>query len=537
MRKSFWISMIAAFAFAGVAGAQTFDEAYSFASMEYSGTARSIALGNAMTAVGGDLGSLTLNPAGSAVAGYGQFTITPGVTISSVNAVGTPLTGSTTPYSYGDNILLNQARMTLPNIGFMLNYNLGNRYGLKSISFGFVGNQTNNFLQRARAKGSNSLTSLAGAIAYDTDGYRYKELEGDNAYNNGAAWRSIVGYQSGMISNFGGFDDAYLGVTEKVWPDGNIGLAGDINQEYNRYIYGNKYDFLLNFGANFNDNFYIGANLGLATITYNYKLSEEELSVDPSKFGMEFDDGTIKYFDSFLYRDNWKTQASGAYFKVGFIAKPASGIRFGAAIQTPTIYAVRDTYAQDAQVWYTDGSDSWAQSPEGEYSYFLTTPFRANAGLALTFGPYGLISADYELCNFSHMRFRDSMYQDDFDDLNDEIRQYMGLSHEIRVGLEIKPTPGFALRAGYDFTTSPEKLDASNYVKANRHIISGGLGYSSSGSFFADLAVKATLLPNDYVMPYEDYMFTASGSVEAYSPEIEIRTRRIGAVLTLGWRF
>ena len=51
-----------------------------FSENNYEGTARSVAMGNAFTALGGDLGSITINPAGSAVAGYSQFTITPGLT-------------------------------------------------------------------------------------------------------------------------------------------------------------------------------------------------------------------------------------------------------------------------------------------------------------------------------------------------------------------------------------------------------------------------------------------------------------------------
>ena len=52
------------------ASAQSWQDALLFSENEYGGTARSVAMGNALTAVGGDLGSLGLNPAGSAVAGY-----------------------------------------------------------------------------------------------------------------------------------------------------------------------------------------------------------------------------------------------------------------------------------------------------------------------------------------------------------------------------------------------------------------------------------------------------------------------------------
>ena len=47
------------------AGAQDWSDALNYAENDYLGTARSVGMGNAMTAVGGDLGSLTFNPAGS----------------------------------------------------------------------------------------------------------------------------------------------------------------------------------------------------------------------------------------------------------------------------------------------------------------------------------------------------------------------------------------------------------------------------------------------------------------------------------------
>ena len=85
------ILLAAAFIAATVsAGAQTMSDAINFSQNQYYGTARSMALGNAMTALGGDLGSIGINPAGSAVVPYGQFVITPGVTISAVNSAYSP---------------------------------------------------------------------------------------------------------------------------------------------------------------------------------------------------------------------------------------------------------------------------------------------------------------------------------------------------------------------------------------------------------------------------------------------------------------
>ena len=63
------------------AGAQDWRDALNVSENDYLGTARSVGMGNAMTAIGGDLGSLSFNPAGSAVAGYSQITLTPSLSI------------------------------------------------------------------------------------------------------------------------------------------------------------------------------------------------------------------------------------------------------------------------------------------------------------------------------------------------------------------------------------------------------------------------------------------------------------------------
>ena len=54
---------MAPFALAG----QNAWDAMRYSQVNYQGTARSLALGNAVTALGGDFGSITLNPAASAV--------------------------------------------------------------------------------------------------------------------------------------------------------------------------------------------------------------------------------------------------------------------------------------------------------------------------------------------------------------------------------------------------------------------------------------------------------------------------------------
>ena len=64
---------------------QYYNNALLFSSQFYDGTARSVAMGNAMTALGGDLGALSYNPAASGVYRYTEITLTPSVYSSITN--------------------------------------------------------------------------------------------------------------------------------------------------------------------------------------------------------------------------------------------------------------------------------------------------------------------------------------------------------------------------------------------------------------------------------------------------------------------
>lgn len=66
----------------------------------------------------------------------------------------------------------------------------------------------------------------------------------------------------------------------------------------------------------------------------------------------------------------------------------------------------------------------------------------------------------------------------------------------LRAGLEVKPVSKLAVRAGYGLTTSPEQFDiwGEKLPLLYTQNASFGLGYSSDGSFFADIACRYALL-------------------------------------------
>ena len=576
MKRTIFTALLSLTAIA--AGAQTMYDGLNYSQNNYYGTARSIGMGNAMTAVGGDLGSIGINPAGSAVAGYSQFTITPNLTISSMNA-----SYSAYPVGGADRFTNEQnkrlTRFSMPNIGLTFNWKTGNGSGLKAITYGLVVNGTNNFTGKMLAGGRNDKTSYQSAMAVAADGYDMDFLNGfsidkdgkrvdrgwdypyyygddfQNDPNRGkfAPWNVIANAQAGSIANYGDTDDPsyywrYIAATEgnsntgEKDANGNyiydIFLAGPLNQAYSRNITGSKYDVLFNVGFNFGDTFFVGANLGVTSLNYNYDECYKEAAENPSAFEIDFGDKGKTCFSDYRTRYSYTADGSGVFGKIGFLWRPVDGLRVGAAVQTPTIMEINERWIQDVNLNYTDASfNGSAKTPEGDYSYRLRSPYRLNAGAAFTFAGMALLSADYEMTDYSTMKFmsKNGGWNDDtYGKLNDEIRNRMGVSHMVRVGAEFKPLPEIAVRAGYNFTTTPEYVyEGNSKTKLNDRInaFSVGLGYSSNGSFFADIAARMTMLADEYISPYADYLSDLA------SPMILNKRDIYNVTATIGWRF
>lgn len=541
--------------------AQTVYDALTMSRSDYFGTARSMALGNAVTALGGDLGSVTLNPAGAAVSSYSQFVITPGYAASHTTGAFTAGVDKTSKTNSVSDIFL-------PNIGLNLVFDAYSGYRLKSWSFGFVTNATALHLGTLKAGGRNSDSSFMGAMADGAHPYSPSSMAGDY-FSSSVPWNYIVGNNSGLISHFGADHPdppyTYVAATEKIveQPDGRYVryVAGDLNQSYRRQTSGVKKDFIMNFAANFYDVFYLGLNIGMPNLSYSYDEYMKETAVNPADFTYELD-GRMASFSSGSYQYSYSSSVSGIYAKIGCIWRPTSSVRLGAAVQTPTAYTIEEHWAVAGSTSYTDRSfNASADSPQSDFAYYLRSPFRANFGAAVTLGNLGLVSVDYELCDYSTMKYSaiNDGYYVDFSATNAANSLFTGRSNLFRAGAEFRLGKAVALRAGYTFTTCPEYtyidneglfVDASEYlayyddflvgrytletrnrVKNDSSSFSFGIGYSSKGSFFCDAAVRVINSESFSLRMYDDYV------QDVQSPVIDAKNSITTALLTLGWRF
>jgi opacity protein-like surface antigen len=177
--------------------------------------------------------------------------------------------------------------------------------------------------------------------------------------------------------------------------------------------------------------------------------------------------------------------------------------------------------------------------------YQLNTPWTFNGSLGYTFGSSVALGAEYEYKDYASTRFYDSGgIGMDFE--NEEASKYGGLKgvHTFRAGIEYKPIPEFAFRAGYNYSTAAFEeyaiknlplnsihtdTDFTNkYAQSNYTF---GIGYKGK-SFYADITYKYATQKADF------YPFVYLDNDQWVSPEAaKVTDNRSQVLLTLGYRF
>lgn len=516
-------------------GAQNVTDALRFSENEYYGTARSVAMGNAFTALGGDLGSVSINPAGSAVQNYSQITLTPQINIMAGTAE-----YSSDPYGAARYTSSKNSRTTLsmPNFGTVMNFSTGRRSGVRSFSLGFVANATRYFDDDMFAGGENGRSSYMGYLAdiATMDGLSVSGLNSASYRNSDVFyWPVMVAYRSGMINEVGsGENGPYVGLAQST-ADG-FPQRGTLSQSFNRISSGYKYDLVLNFGMNIDNRLYLGANLGMVTMSYAYDTYHKESALNPADFPVTID-GESDTFQAMKFHYAYNSEMNGIYGKFGFIFLPFDGLRIGGAIQTPTLNNVSETlwYSADTRFGNHTGNEVISENDEYYYTYQCVSPMRFNLGVAYTLPGLGCFSFDYERCDYATMKLRDpnDRHNEYFEDANAGIRDFAGASDMFRIGAEFNLTPAYSLRGGYTIATSAERYwedDVQKTPNANKQSVAFGMGYKSKGSFFFDLACRMNIYPTEYIYPYDSY-----AGID--SPEIINNSNLWNVVATFGFRF
>jgi Outer membrane protein transport protein (OMPP1/FadL/TodX) len=439
--------------------AQEIRDALRYSQENLIGTARFRAMSGAFGALGGDLSSINVNPAGSAIFANNQL----GFTLNN-----TSINNNSNFFDNATNVKdssfdLNQAG----GVFVFKNQNKLNDWKKFSIAINFENtNVLNNSIYSA---GTNPTNSIANYFLSYANGIPLNVLENSNYDELGhGAQQAFLGYQ-GYIINPINNNPTNTNYTSNVPTGGNYYQENTITTKG----YNGKLSF--NAATSFKDKLYIGVNLNSHFVDFRqssrfYEDNEAPLTSNYTVSRIQFDN------DLFTY-------GTGFSFQLGAIAKLSKKLRLGVAFESPTWFRLNDEFTQKLIGVSANTSEELAPDVVNPNitnyyePYKLQTPSKWTGSMAYVFGKKGLISVDYAIKDYSSIQFKpnsDPYYRI----LNSKMNSILNNVTELRLGAEYK-IDVWSLRGGYRLEQSPYKNkttigDLTGY--------SGGIGYNFGGT-------------------------------------------------------
>ncbi len=511
---------------------------------ELRGTSRFQSMAGAFGALGGDLSTLTQNPAGIGVYRSSDLGITMSVDCNSVKAGVDKM---------------KETRFNINNVGYVGAIRL-NSETVPNLNFGFTYNRLQSFNRHYVGGVADIPTSMSNFIADEfvnvpgfTDADLYWTDDFNPYFDGNAPWAAVTTYDM-PTKTYG-----YVGIINAN--DGYMqGLFGDAttgNAYYEVDERGHADEYNIGFGGNVANKLYFGLDFGILDLDYrSFQAYEEDLN---NAYVMTDDEDLYQSpISNHNTRADWglynylHSEGTGVNFKLGLIWRPTQALRIGAAFHTPTFYDMRDTYYVEASLKaYQDGNQLYSAtkgSNDGyDYSsnYTISTPWRFMGSVAGVIGTQGIISLDYEYVANQTMRIGDDR-GNNYPDVTYNVKDYFKPSHIIRLGAEYRVNPSWSLRAGYSYKTTQVKKGVDDYdyniitVGTNPTYqydntvqnITCGVGYRYK-SFYSDVA---------YVHNIRESVYNAFSPINdeyGYEPNVsaDVKNNNNRISLTLGMRF
>ncbi len=498
------MALVAGFFVSQSASAQYItQDAFRFSNFDRGGSARFKALGNASTALGGDISSINGNPAGLGFFNSSEFSITPDFSGSQMDAT----------YFGSNNGGLQSSKNTVNFNNASLVFNVPQRIyggnatkGLLTVNYGIGWNRTNNFNDRLQFEGinpNNNIADMYAERAYD-NGRTIDELK--NAYDPIGSWA----YSHFLIDVTGQNQtgNEYSPVTK-------LGST----QRYTQVSSGGQNELNLALGANYSNKLYVGGSVGFTTLRYKYDRIFQEDGEDIERQNSSGQTiGGEAYTNKLM--EGQEMTGSGFNLKLGVIYRPVATVQIGASFTSPTWYTITDNYGIGMSTDYQNGDRYNDGQNYDTFNYNLRTPLKVSGGLAL-FQSFGFITADVEYVDYGGMRL--SGY-DGSDADNNIIKDAHKGAVNARVGAEGRLSENFYLRGGYSYLGNGQKG-----VGSATNIVSGGLGYRIN-KFYVD-ATYSHLTRDMAVYPYQLNYSTSA------SPVADVTRKLDNVYLTVGFKF
>jgi hypothetical protein len=514
-------------------------DAFRFSQTDLNGSARSMSMGGAFGALGGDMSAMSHNPAGLGVYRSSEIQGTFDFNNTNVKADWGGIKNSRQYNAFG-----------MDNFSYEGYFPTGFERGIKGWNIGFSYNKVKEFNRKYSAAGKAQF-SLADYVAsratnaFGSDGGIYlNELQltdtYDPYYNHDLSgqWLPILGYESGFYvpaDDRNPQNDIYYG----AFPNAPQETVLDIRER------GSMKEYNFSAATNISDVVFLGMTLGITDIDYRMASRHHE---------------TFSGSDNLTLENSLETEGTAYSVNLGVIVRPINALRLGVAFNSPKWYKMTDYYFATGDSYLgSDNPPSMSAETPVENSvadYALQTPARWIFSVAGVIGTSALLSLDYELTDYRMMRLGEREGDDfSFDADNSIINDDFKYAHTIKAGAEIKPTPRLAVRAGYVWQSNPMThylTDTNNpsevytagtvphytTIAAPTAYYTTGLGYRFTPNFYMDFAYiyrvqKEKLYPFS-VTGQEDYGLGIP-TVEPSPSDLTVKTSRFA--LTLGYKF
>jgi len=452
------IVFIATLLSAGLFG-QSLTDAVRYSDLQNLGTARTAGVAGSFGAMGGDFGSMWINPAGMGDFRKSEFNF--GFVFNNNKNV----TSLVRPEYKGDGLFqgpttINDLNISIGNLGFLIHRRpIGSV--LKTSNFSIGLNQLKNFSEEIEW---NTITegSITERFTERANGKELNELddfEAGVAYDAGAIYENQnplmpFSYQSDLLDS-----------TTLVSKNQFIERSGKMNE------------ISVGWAGNIADVVNIGITGSMPIISFEeYKTYTEVLADNQPEEEM---------FDRLEYLENLSTTGFGFNFKAGATAKLGKKMRVGLAYHSPSWLRLQDDYSTALDYSYFDEAqlnNFTAESPDGRFNYNLVTTGKviASAGTILDFGDVkGFVNADAEFENFTGANFDFTSFDSSpgtrayQEEVNNDIDGELARAMTLRIGGEMAYKK-MRVRLGMQGEGSPYLIDDKSFI---RKTLSGGLGY------------------------------------------------------------
>ena len=513
----------------------------SFTAHNY-GTARSMGMGNAFTALGADLTSAMLNPAG-----IGMY-VESDISISAIGQFTKSKTAGSEPYyekgtaKWQQDFYDHTERLGLSSVGgvFTAYRSTG---ALTNLNVGVVYNRIAdfNYSTLGASRNQHAVNSMANFFCTlsNVDGLQTKadgKMDFGNPYFDGAT----LAYYNGLTNKDGeGWFIDRIGGDALVDQFSSIDVRGSLGE----------YDFSV--GMNFADIVYVGATVGIQSLNYKRSVFYGENYLYPNGYPSYQD--MPNQLDYMNYVQRTQLSGTGINFKVGVTVRPVHWWRVGVAYHTPTymnttlVYGSdmwSDTYSAGDKLTYVNEASPRLEN-SGKNSWDYTSPSRLLFGTAFTLGGRVIVSADYEHSWYQSVALHNApRYLDNFKYNLD----YKGISKEIfqggstvRAGVEGYVLPFLALRAGYIWSGNTlregwEDLIAGHQIPTRQEFITAGVGIKFNQMVYLDLAYQYSTTNYTKHQTFY-YVDPVDAKFDFGSKVFQDNVTRHIAVVTLGLRF